>query len=403
MEPKLKVQSSSSVIFPGVVQTGSSNSINSLISEVLPKELIIRVFSYLNRKDLLVTSEVCKRWCELSRDTSLWTEIFKKEGIPEPKKNACQLESDETLSLCQSTLKICRINGMGNIPLVLLKQKYQILAESLASNGLFTIATAVLFTSMKQVSPSVGKDSKELALIAYNKNDYVYADKFNQIASSYDKAEEIGLKDLIVTKINLSSEIEQLTKIWDDVIPLLDSNFQLAIQLMMSIVYRCVEIHNWNKAKELTQSAEDYLSEETMRTKARDLNLIPFHNLACYLIKTNQYDRAKECVEELMKRAQHYDANYLAAHIVSYSFMRTGILDESLLQNFSPVSGPHIANYQILTKTLLKNKKESLAKNIVRKIIDGPFEQSHKKVFTEDLNKYLCSKSITVEDWLKQK
>jgi hypothetical protein len=46
--------------------------------DLLPDELMIRIFSFLNENDLFRTSEVCRRWNRLSFDLNLWEEKSKR-------------------------------------------------------------------------------------------------------------------------------------------------------------------------------------------------------------------------------------------------------------------------------------------------------------------------------------
>ena len=42
----------------------------------LPPEVTLKIFSYLNPKDLCRTAQVCKGWSTLARDGQLWKELF---------------------------------------------------------------------------------------------------------------------------------------------------------------------------------------------------------------------------------------------------------------------------------------------------------------------------------------
>jgi hypothetical protein len=46
--------------------------------DLLPDELVIRIFSFLSENDLFRTSEVCRRWNRLSFDLDLWEEKSKR-------------------------------------------------------------------------------------------------------------------------------------------------------------------------------------------------------------------------------------------------------------------------------------------------------------------------------------
>lgn len=41
-----------------------------------PPEVTLKIFSYLNPKDLCRTAQVCKTWSTLARDGQLWKELF---------------------------------------------------------------------------------------------------------------------------------------------------------------------------------------------------------------------------------------------------------------------------------------------------------------------------------------
>jgi F-box/WD-40 domain protein 7 len=47
----------------------------------LPKECALHILSYLEPKDLMVSSQICKRWHELCEDSILWREKCQVEGI----------------------------------------------------------------------------------------------------------------------------------------------------------------------------------------------------------------------------------------------------------------------------------------------------------------------------------
>lgn len=42
----------------------------------LPYPALYKIFHYLNYKDLVCVSEVCRTWYEVSRDDFLWRDLF---------------------------------------------------------------------------------------------------------------------------------------------------------------------------------------------------------------------------------------------------------------------------------------------------------------------------------------
>jgi hypothetical protein len=50
---------------------------NNILKINSPKSVLRVIFSFLDYKDVLVSSQVCKLWSELSGSTTLWQELYK--------------------------------------------------------------------------------------------------------------------------------------------------------------------------------------------------------------------------------------------------------------------------------------------------------------------------------------
>ena len=81
-----------------------------------PEEMILLLFSYLSRKDLVKISEVNKRFRDLSRDGSLWpVKLTLDIGDFEQKTASCIGLVERCTKL--ATLKISNKSGLWNLPL----------------------------------------------------------------------------------------------------------------------------------------------------------------------------------------------------------------------------------------------------------------------------------------------
>jgi len=55
-----------------------SSSESEAFYQVLPSELILQIFGYLDDKNLLQAAKVCKQFKQIAYDESLWHELTKK-------------------------------------------------------------------------------------------------------------------------------------------------------------------------------------------------------------------------------------------------------------------------------------------------------------------------------------
>lgn len=53
----------------------------------MPELVLLKVFSYLEAKDVLSLAQCCKTWNQVSRDESVWRKFFQRDfGLPTNKK-----------------------------------------------------------------------------------------------------------------------------------------------------------------------------------------------------------------------------------------------------------------------------------------------------------------------------
>lgn len=69
--------------------TIEDDSLNGAILSniLLPEEIILNIFSYLEPREILNCSLVCKYWCNLTKSNTLWQHIYNEREFPKKAKN----------------------------------------------------------------------------------------------------------------------------------------------------------------------------------------------------------------------------------------------------------------------------------------------------------------------------
>ena len=138
----------------GVLVEKRNKSYSPYISELvcgLPDELWLKIYSYLNPRDLCRCAQVCKVWAGLSRDMSLWHSVWPRHWAQgEWSFTQPEDEEEEETVLNSSMLCVQRsCMGWGK--------------EEMENNG-FSLEHQILTGLVKHLLPIVGTSVKRLGL-----------------------------------------------------------------------------------------------------------------------------------------------------------------------------------------------------------------------------------------------